>query len=68
MSLRVGVGTTSMVSRVMAAISSKKRQMTSSRLVRSALQSLCKMSGAMDEIHHGEGEVRREFICGRLVV
>ena len=46
-SLRVGVGSTSMASRVMAAIVSKKRLITSSRLVSSPLQSPCKGSGAM---------------------
>ena len=35
-----------MVSRVMAAIVSKKRQMTSSRLVSTALLSISKLSGA----------------------
>ena len=35
-----------MTSRMMAAIVSKKCQLTSSRLVSSALQSFCKMSGA----------------------
>ena len=57
-----------MVSRGMWAIVSKKRQMTSSRLVSRVLQSLCKVSGAMDEIHLGQSDVARESIGDRLVV
>ena len=57
-----------MVSRVMTAIVSKKGWITISRLVRSALQTLCKMSGEMDWFRLGGGDVVHEFIGDRLVV
>ena len=50
------------MSRVIWLIVSKKPKITTSRLVRSALQSLCKMRGEMDEINLSEGEVDDEFI------
>ena len=57
-----------MVSRVMTAIVSKKGWITISRLVRSALQTLCKMSGEMDWFRLGGGEDVNEFIGVQLVV
>lgn len=51
-----------MVRGVMAAISSKKHQMTPSRLVSRVLQSLCKMRGEVDQTRLREGEIHGEFI------
>ena len=51
-----------MVSRVMAVIGSKKHQITSSRLVSSALQSPCKMNGRSGRDQSRRGDVAHEFI------
>ena len=57
-----------MVSRVMAVIVSKRSPIKSSRLVSSAFQTLCKMSGEMDWFRLGGGEDVNEFIGVQLVV